>query len=157
MKIDIGGGTAPAEGFVNLDPAHGEREWKFALGEELISGVGHRYFLRIPVEDGTVDAVRASHVLEHVPAGAARLWFFNEVHRVLKPGGTFQVIVPMLTGTWHAIADPTHVSFWVPESFGYFDGSLAAHADYGIRPWTTHDQFVSQGWEGHWFGSPVKA
>lgn len=144
MNIDIGGGTDPAPLYINLDPIHGEGEWK----RSILDG--------IPVPDGSVSAVRASHVLEHIPAGRDRIAVFNEVHRVLEPGGTFQVIVPMVTGTWHAFADPTHVSFWVPESFHYFDGRIAAHALYGILPWETLDECVSQGWEGHWFGRPVR-
>jgi SAM-dependent methyltransferase len=80
----------------------------------------------------------------------------NEAHRVLKPGGVFEVIVPIVNDplTWHAIADPTHVSFWVPESFHYFDGLFAANADYGIRLWSTLELEVRGGFECHWKGTP---
>lgn len=144
MNIDIGGGTDPIGGYVNLDPVHGEGKWKRRIQDG------------IPVEDNSVDAIRASHVLEHVPAGQERIDVFNEVHRVLVPGGTFQVILPMVTGTWHAFADPTHVSFWVPESFHYFDGRIAANASYGILPWRTLHEAINHGWEGNWLGMPVK-
>lgn len=144
MKIDIGGGTAPAEGYINLDPVHGDGAW------------GRSIQMGIDVEDNYVDAVRASHVMEHIPAGQDRIHAFNEVHRVLKPHGTFQVIVPGIGPTYHAWADPTHVSFWCPESFGYFDGSIAPAADYGIKPWETLDLFVAQEWEIHWLGRPIK-
>lgn len=141
------------DGYRNLDPAHGEGIYRFAIG------IDREYRTDdprpIPAGDGTVEAVRASHVMEHIPAGAPRLWVMNEVHRVLAPGGTFTIIVPLI-GTWHAIADPTHVSFWVPESFNYFDGTQAPHADYGILPWETIDFTINKGWEGHWFARPVK-
>lgn len=143
-RIDIGGGTAPLDGYTNLDPVHGDGLWR----RSILSG--------IPVPDTSVTAVRASHVLEHVHAGPDRIFVFNEVHRVLVPHGTFTVILPLLVD-WHAIADPTHVSFWCEESFHYFDGRMAAHADYGISLWETLDFTVYHGWEGHWTGRPVKS
>ena len=142
-NIDIGGGSHPTPGYINLDPIHGEGIWK------------RRIQNGIPAETSSVDAVCASHVLEHVPAGQERIDVFNEVWRVLKPGGTFQVVLPFI-GTWHAIADPTHVSFWCPESFHYFDGRIAANASYGILPWRTLNEEIKMGWEGNWLGMPVK-
>ena len=139
MKLDIGGGLAPAPGFVNLDPRHGEG----ALRRRVQDG--------IPLSDGTVEAARCSHLLEHIPAGQERIDALNEVWRVLRPGGTFEVIVPLFGG-WGAIADPTHVSFWVRESFDYLTGTVAAAADYGIRLWELAGWSVVEcGWgqEGH--------
>lgn len=144
MKIEIGGGTQFNEGYENLDPVHGIGNFK----RHIQSG--------IPVPDNSVDMVRASHVLEHIPAGHERISAFNEVWRVLKSGGTFYVIVPMATGTWHAFADPTHVSFWVPQSFHYFDGRIKPNADYGIRPWQMLDEDLRDGWEGYWTATPIK-
>lgn len=144
MKIDIGGGTAPAPGYINLDPVHGVDQWKARIQDG------------IDVDNSSCDAVRASHVLEHIMAGHERISVFNEVHRVLKSHGTFQVIVPGVGITHHAWADPTHVSYWVPESFGYFDGTIAPAADYGILPWETLDLTVAQQWEIHWLGRPIK-
>jgi ubiquinone/menaquinone biosynthesis C-methylase UbiE len=47
----------------------------------------------LPVPSDTYDLVFASHVLEHIP------WYravagLREVHRILKPGGEFEVYVP---------------------------------------------------------------
>jgi len=144
VKIEIGGGTQFNDGYTNLDPVHGVGEWR------------RRIQAGIPAPDNSVDMVRASHVLEHIPAGQERIDLFNDVWRVLKPTGSFHVIVPMATGTWHAFADPTHVSFWVPQSFHYFDGRMAANADYGILPWMMIDEDLREGWEGYWTGMPRK-
>lgn len=144
MKVEIGGGTRPLSGYTNLDPAHGEGTWRRRIQDG------------IPLPDSSATHVRASHVLEHIPAGQERIDLFNEVHRVLKPGGSFQVIVPMVTGTWHAFADPTHVSFWVPESFHYFDGRIVPNAEYGILPWMTLTERLVNEFEGHWSGQPRK-
>lgn len=160
MKIDVGAGTLLHPGWIALDPVHGEGEWK-------------RYAQDTPwpCADNAVEALRASHVMEHVPAGADRLAVMNEAHRVLAPGGTFEIIVPFVCSrpiphaqqlvdgaplAWQAIADPTHVSLWVPESFYYFDGTFAANADYGIALWETIELRTELGWEGHWIGTPRK-
>lgn len=148
MRVDIGGGTIPAPGWTNLDPVHGRGEFRRRIQDG------------IPVPDGTLEAARASHLMEHVPAGSGpgeRVWCFNEVWRALRPGGTFEVIVPGVPLgpgglTWHAFADPTHVSFWVRESFHYFDGLFAPNADYGIRLWQTVELDTLDGWEIHWLG-----
>lgn len=143
MKLEIGGGTLVQPGWTNLDCRNGEGEWR-------------RYAQDTPwpAADGSVEAIRASHILEHVPAGQERIDIFNEAHRVLGPGGTFEVILPLMTGSWHAIADPTHVSFWVPESFHYFTGAFAANADYGIKLWNPLHWEIRDGFEGRWIGTP---
>lgn len=146
MNVEIGGGTLPTPGYINLDPVHGTGDFKRYVEEG------------IPVPDGSVDAVRASHVMEHILAGKDRLYVMNEVHRVLRPGGEFEIIVPTIPQGvggigWQAFADPTHVSFWVyPESFHYFDGVFAANADYGIKQWQTKSSELVGGWEAHWVG-----
>lgn len=142
-SIEIGGGTLVQPGWINLDSRNGVGEWARMAQQT-----------PWPTGDNTVDAIRASHVMEHIPAGQERIDVMNEAHRVLRPGGVFEIIVPLLVGTWHAIADPTHVSYWCKESFHYFDGLFAANADYGIRLWETLELEVVDGWEGHWKGTP---
>ena len=142
-SIEIGGGTLVQPGWTNLDSRNGHGEWARMAQDT-----------PWPTGDNTVDAIRASHVMEHIPAGQERIDVMNEAHRVLKPGGVFEIIVPLMVGTWHAIADPTHVSYWCKESFHYFDGLFAANADYGIRLWQTLELEVVDGWEGHWKGTP---
>lgn len=148
MKVDIGGGTIPQPGHINLDPIHGEREFKRRIQDG------------IPVPDDALEAVYASHVMEHVPAGDERLFVMNEVWRALVPGGVFTIVVPLIiqhgvwVGTWHAYADPDHKSYWVlPESFLYFcEGPFKPNADYGMKIWQALDEErdteVRGGWEG---------
>lgn len=144
MNIEIGGGHLVHPGWTNLDVSHGLGEWKREAQNT-----------PWPTGDRTVGAMRASHVMEHIPAGAPRLAVMNEAHRVLAPGATFEIIVPdVLTGTWHAFADPTHVSFWCLESFHYFDGAFAANADYGIRMWQTLELHKTDAREVRWVGTP---
>lgn len=72
----MGSGSHPMEGYRNLDYKNG---W---LGYWL-KGYG----------DGTVDEVRASHVLEHFSHHVTRN-ALNEWVRVLKPGGILKIAVP---------------------------------------------------------------
>lgn len=122
MKLEIGGGLAVWPGFTNLDPVHG------------VGDMQRRIQAGVPLGNGTVEAARCSHLMEHIPAGFERIFVFNEVWRVLEPGGTFEVVVPLFPG-YGAIADPTHVSLWVEQSFWYFTGQMAPAADYGLRLW----------------------
>lgn len=140
MLIDIGGGTKPLPGFVNLDPVHGDPGFRRRAQD-----------VPWPVRQWEVEEIHASHVMEHIPAGADRIAVMNEAWRVLRPGGRFRIIVPLFP-TWAAIADPTHVSYWVKQSFDYFDGSWGADADYGIELWETIDYTVREGWEATWTG-----
>jgi ubiquinone/menaquinone biosynthesis C-methylase UbiE len=52
---------------------------------------------RLPADDNSVDAVFSCHVLQHFEHSAAQLECFREIYRVLKPGGTFMVHMPLHT------------------------------------------------------------
>ena len=123
MKIEIGGGLALWPGFTNLDPAHGEGEFRRRAEDG-----------PWPLADCSVEAGRASHVLEHVAARTDRLAVFSEMWRVLVPGGTFEIIVPLFSAAnpVGALADPTHRSLWIKESFEYFTGQRQAAATYAM-------------------------
>jgi hypothetical protein len=43
----------------------------------------------------------------------------NEIHRVLRPGGVLHVLAPC-SGCVNALADPTHVRLFNPQTFKYF-------------------------------------
>lgn len=123
IKIDIGAGRYPAEGFIPLDhtPEH-----KDTVIVNLEEGV-------LPFADNSVDAARAIHVLEHI---RNLIPLMNEVYRVLTPGSFFKIEVP-LANTVGSIKDPTHVRQFIPESFDYFDiaDTYEKRPNYGIKKW----------------------
>lgn len=84
LKIEFGGGGVKREG------------WQC-----------HDYEVRIeeplPYANECAEFVYCSHVAEHVTCHEA-FGFFKEVHRILKPGGIFRVVVPAL----NQITDRTH-------------------------------------------------
>jgi len=51
----------------------------------------------LPLQEGTVDAIYCSHVLEHLALDEFRKTLRN-VHSYLKPGGTFRFVLPDLEG-----------------------------------------------------------
>lgn len=135
IRIDLGGGKIPRPGWVNLDPVHGSGEWRRTAQQ-----------VPWPVESNSVSEIYSSHVMEHIPAGMERITVMNEAWRTLIPGGPFEIRVPLFP-RWEAIADPTHVSFWVPQSFLYFTGQIAPEADYGVNLWDLENVIVHDGWE----------
>ena len=108
MRIDLGGGEHPRKGYVNLDPMYSAGEWKRFAQD-----------VPWPVGDGTIERINACHVLEHIPAGAPRIAVFDEAWRVLVPEGVFEIRVPLFPHP-ASVSDPTHLSFFVPDSFRYF-------------------------------------
>jgi len=113
--------------------------------------------------------------MEHIHRGQPLLNVMNEAWRILKPGGTFTMIVPLVGYTlndgighlvigWQPYADPTHVNFWwFPEALLYFcEGIFKPHANYGIHTWAALGNYddnanpdtpgtwwnIRHGWEG---------
>ncbi|HVF03311.1 MAG TPA: methyltransferase domain-containing protein [Frankiaceae bacterium] len=82
---------------------------------------------KIDLPDASLDVVMTSHVLEHVPDTSAAL---NELMRVLKPGGSVILLVPVLQGATAPPAEPEFHGddtpvFW---RFGLdLTGTLRAH------------------------------
>ena len=61
--------------------------------------------LRSPFKDNSFDAAFSSYVAEHFPQGPEPL--FREIHRVLKPGGIFFVVVPFNNTFRRLLVNPT--------------------------------------------------
>lgn len=124
-KLNLGSGHVhlpPSEGWVNLD---GNPD----TGCDVAAFVPP-----IPLGDQTFDHILASHFIEHVED---TIHLFNECWRVLKPGGTMKIFVPYAL-SHGAFQDPTHVKFFVPESFMYYTEQMA-YLKYGIKVWSSAD------------------
>lgn len=92
LRYDLGAGNNKQEGFRGVDIMPGSdivadlnKPWKFA-------------------KDNSVDELYCSHFVEHVDD---LMHFFNEAHRVLKPGCNLTIIAPYYSSVrcWQ---DPTH-------------------------------------------------
>ncbi len=106
VKLNLGCCDACIPGFVNVDVVSGP-------------GVDHVADLRNgwPWGENSVEHVRAWDIIEHLPD---KIHTMNEIHRVLVPGGSAEIVVPTTDGPG-AFQDPTHVSFWNRRSFLYYE------------------------------------
>jgi SAM-dependent methyltransferase len=69
-----------------------------------IDNVRTANLMDMPFESNTFDVVICSHVLEHVPDDSKAM---RELHRVLKPGGTALLLVPLAMDGGGTDEDPT--------------------------------------------------
>ena len=127
MRLDIGAGDKRDEGYLATD---------IAGRPDVICDARH-----LPFKDGAFGKVRMLHVLEHIPREDL-VATVNECHRITEPEGELEIEVPIFPSD-DAMADPTHVSFFVPRTFDYFvDG--AGHDEhrrlYGIERWSYIDK-----------------
>ena len=107
-EVDLGCGDHKAEGYFGID-----------IGKyEGVDHVMDMRFHKLPFLDGQLDKVRASHFNEHLTFDE-NIYLFNEVYRVLKDGGIFEVIVPHAT-SYAQYSDLSHKSAWTEDTFGYF-------------------------------------
>ncbi len=78
----------------------------------------------LPLATGSVDHLFAVHVLEHVHDPVALM---DEVHRVLQPDGVVHLLLPHWRHP-NAVADPTHVRYYGPETFRWFCQEHPGHS-----------------------------
>lgn len=128
LILDLGcGGHKQADNSIGVD---------FALSPDVDMVADLEYGL--PFADSSVDHIFAVHILEHI---RNLVPLMNDVHRVLRETGVLHVLTPF----WQhpvAVADPTHVRFFGPETFRVF-----CSAKNGIKPYrplvvTTTDDTV---------------
>lgn len=117
MKVNLGCGTQPLEGWVNVDIAS-------------IPGVDVVHDLDVfpwPLPDGAAGEVRAFDVFEHVndPLG-----FMAECWRVMAVGAELLIH----TAHWqteNSYTDPTHKRFCTERTFDYWCAGTDYYARYG--------------------------
>jgi hypothetical protein len=114
IKLEIGSGRKSFEDYITIDNDPSvEANLHLDIEEETIYSKDDLTKLR-----GQVDEIRAYHVLEHIRSEnkVKVMWTFFEL---LRPGGILRIEVPCFPCP-ASVQDPTHVSFWNPESFWYF-------------------------------------
>lgn len=130
VKLHLGCNIDIKAGYINVDLRPGS-------GVDIATDLNEPW----PWENESVDYIRAYHVFEHLegpPGVRGQFWCMNEVYRVLKPGGELEMEVPSMNGPG-GVQDPTHVTFWVPNTFLYFQAGTNHHGLY--FPHTMHGGF----------------
>ena len=147
-QLDLGSGCVPRrkDGY----EARGVDLFDFGVDSVKVADLAIQ---PIPYPTDEFDLVTAYDFMEHVPAvlylpargsgspsaGSyhverrnSMIELFNEIYRVLVPGGEFYFESPAYifgqnnTAVWQ---DPTHIYFWTPETLNYFSGNYYGHHD----------------------------
>lgn len=121
VKLHLGCNTDIRQGYINVDRLPGP-------GIDVATDLNERW----PWEDDSIDYIRAYHLFEHLdgpPSLPGQFWCMNEAWRILKPGGELEMEVPSMNGPG-GVQDPTHVTFWVLNTFLYFQAGTNHHALY---------------------------
>lgn len=130
LRVELGGGRTCADhGLIGL-----------SLREaDIVHDVIDR---GLPFPDNSVGEIRAQDFLEHIPhcrdsrcrhvAGQCVVGLMNEIWRVLAPEGWFISSTPSTAGRG-AFQDPTHCSFWNPNSFWYYTRAAQARFVPGLK------------------------
>lgn len=106
LRIDIGSGTRPRAGFYGLDQLD-------AAGVDMVGDLNQPLEL---LPDNCAEHIFSSHSLEHVEK---LLPLMDEIHRIMRPGGTLEVIAPHFSNPYY-YSDPTHVRFFGLYTMSYF-------------------------------------
>jgi Methyltransferase domain len=125
LKIDLGCGPNPREGFVGVD--------MFKMkGVDIVCNLAKDKW---PFADNSVDEAHASHFIEHLTNLGdkwERTHFFNELYRVMKVGAKASLIFPHWCSNRY-YGDPTHKEPFSEMGFMYllkeWRLSQAPHSD----------------------------
>jgi SAM-dependent methyltransferase len=116
MRVNIGCGSTPIDGWLILDNSLAVRATRYPLlvhGLRMAGAAGkssHRLasvaraenikyanaVRRIPCPDNSAEAIYSAHMIEHLDRAEARL-FLAEVRRVLRPHGILRLAAPHLS------------------------------------------------------------
>jgi predicted SAM-dependent methyltransferase len=83
MKLNLGSGKRNREGFINID----------AVKQTDSTIVGN--ILNLDYEDGTIEHIYSSHVIEHLDKNEIKR-YFSECHRMLIPNGIMELLAPSM-------------------------------------------------------------
>lgn len=123
MRLNLGCCDRPFPGFIGVDIAPGP-------GVDQIVNLAEYPW---PWESNSVVEIIAFDLIEHLPD---RIKTWNELHRVLAPGGIARIEVPNAAKGAGFYQDPQHVSPYCLNSFQYIQHGSFAHQrlakSYGI-------------------------
>ena len=94
----------------------------------------------IDLDDDSVDLVIAWHVLEHIKGSDAWFKAWEDLYRVLKPGGWIYAESPYYDSIW-AWSDPTHVRAISEHSLIFFSQASYRVPDSMISPYRLRCDF----------------
>lgn len=131
ILLDVGCGSHKQEGFVGMDN-------RALPGVDVVHDVED---LPWPFEEGSVDGIVMSHLMEHIKPWLT-IDVMNEAHRILKEGGQLFVMMPYGTSFGYT-QDPTHCNPWNEVTPTYFDPEMnSLYSVYTPKPWKIESCYV---------------
>jgi hypothetical protein len=119
MRLELGCGKVPTPGYVHHDRRRHSPDIDVAHDLEVLPW---------PWPDASCSEILGLDVFEHLHLMPEQ--WLRECHRLLAPGGTLTLRVPLFGSPWHLI-DPTHVRGFHPLNFDYFIHGTQLHQKYG--------------------------
>jgi len=113
MKLHLGCGNDYKKGYVNCDISKEVNPDKVINLEEPL----------VMFKDNSVSEIIANHVFEHVNNFIPLM---HEIYRICKDEAIIKIKVPFYS-SWGQYNDPTHVRFFTPFTFGYFQKGNYSH------------------------------
>lgn len=129
LRLNLGAGHSTMDDYTNVDLQ------PFADIDQVVD----LNKLPWPWETSSVDEVFSQDCFEHLfPLGIELgqrniISLMTELHRVLKPNGFVELVVPSTDGRG-AFQDPTHVTYWNKNTFLYFLAGTTHYNVYGNHP-----------------------
>lgn len=121
MKLNLGCGPRPRDGYINTDFCD-------MVGVDAVFDATGNF----PFDDETFDEVYSSQFLQAIP-NDKKIHVINEIWRVLRPGGFMEHVVPE-AGTPVSFGWVECNSFWNEMTFKYFEKDDFHHEFYKKYP-----------------------
>lgn len=112
MKLNLGCGRDHKEGYINCDISK-------LVNPDMIVDLEKK----LPFENNSVNEIIIEHTLEHINNFIPLI---HEFHRICKKDTIIKIKVPFYLA-YRQFTDPTHVRFFSPFTFNYFNESEYSH------------------------------
>ena len=161
MRLEVGGGHAPAPGHINIDlvpeadivwdlnkglPKREIANWPNKLDITDAGSLSNISYINGMIDKKYfIEGIRCHQVLEHLTSIIPLL---NDCYEVMKEGAVMEISTP-LYGTTQAAQDPTHIRCYVPETFLYFRENSPfekEQKEYGITARFKVETEILDGW-----------
>ena len=128
LKLDLGGGKNPRDGFYSLD--HVDLDTTDIL-VDLNKPLTH-------LPDNCAEYIFSRHTLEHIEN---LLLLMKELYRITKPDGKIEIVVPHFSNVY-GYSDPTHVRFFGLYTMNYFVSAENQHNSRKVPDFYVNEKFI---------------
>ena len=108
MKLHLGCGNDRRKGYINIDSS-------MDVNPDIVLDLEKT---PLPFRENSVDEIMANHILEHI---RNFIPLMHDIHRICRKNAIIKIRTPFYSA-WGQYNDPTHVRFFSPFTFSYFEG-----------------------------------